>query len=149
MPDRWNYPNGSSEFPNHWILQKFDWLTEHVSVLLANQSHNRADMLAHLDRSEKHIHQRLDDLKDEIFARFERVEETQRLQARAPPGPQEPASSLAKSLFGVVGVFLFQTIPWGRIFLLASGAFIGLAGHLMPDRTKAMMKGLMGLWGGS
>lgn len=120
----WTGPNGSSEWP--------------LRLILDTLAQNKADILLHLDRQAHHVSQRVDDLREQVVPRLERAEaRLYGLEERL--APPEKESSLAKSLFGTVGVFLFGVIPWKHVALMLPGILIAIFGHLMPEQTRQVL----------
>lgn len=142
--ETWSTPSLSQ-----WIFEQHYRLAQNVAVLLANQATNKADIIEQLRQHRDHHDQRLDDLKDEIFPRFERLEaKSEQLQEKiASPSKPAPESSLAKSLFGSIGVGLFQIIPWKHLGMMLPAILIAIAGHVEPVGTKRLLLALAKLFG--
>jgi len=142
--ETWSTPPALS----HWIFEKHYELAQNVAALLANQQTNKADILEHLRMYQARNDQRMEDFKDEIFPRLERwearIEEVHDkvLTASSPPAAE---SSLAKSLFGSIGVGLFQIIPWKHVGLMLPGILLAIAGNLAPEGTKNFIIAAVGL----
>lgn len=118
-----------------WIFEKHYELAQTLADVvanqrtsLANQQANKADILEHIRVYHEHHSQRMDDFKDEIIPRLERLESR--------PSKPEAESSLAKSLFGSIGVFLWGVIPWKHLGLMLPGILLAIAGNLAPEGTK-------------
>ena len=133
-----------------WVFEKNYEIAQNVAALLANQSNNKADIIEKLRMQRVHYDQRMDDLKNEIFPRFDRqdrhIEQLQDKIASAPSKP-EAESSLAKSLFGSIGVGLFQIIPWKHLGMMLPAILIAIAGHVEPVGTKRLLLALAKLFG--
>lgn len=126
-PDPWSAPPPSTA-PWQWIFDKHYELAQNVAALLANQQTNKADILEHLRLHRDHHDQRFDDFRDEVIPRLVRLE--------ARPSKPEPESSLARSLFGSIGVFLLGVIPWKHVWLMAPGIILAAASNLAPEGTR-------------
>ncbi len=140
--DIWQTPGLSQ-----WVFEKHYELAQNVAALLANQQANKADILEHLRMHRDHHDQRLDDFKDEIFPRLERsearIEEVHdKVLAGSPPAQE---SSLVKSLFGSIGVFLWGVIPWKHLGLMAPGILLAIASNLAPEGTRRFVIGALDL----
>lgn len=142
--ETWSNPGLS-----HWIFEKHYELAQSVAAVLANQQTNKADILEHLRMLRDHHDQRLDDFKEEIVPRLERsearIEEVHdKVLASAPSPVQE--SSLAKSLFGSIGVFLWGVMPWKHLGLMAPGILLAMASNLAPEGTRKFIFGVVDLF---
>lgn len=147
-PDPWPSPPSPTS-PWQWIFDKHYELAQTLAVVvanqqtsLANQQTNKADILEHIRVYHEHHSQRMDDFKDEIIPRLVRLE--------ARPSKPEPESSLARSLFGSIGVFLWSVLPWKHIGLMAPGIILAAASNLAPESTRKFIFGVVSLfWGTS
>jgi hypothetical protein len=143
--ETWSTPSPS---PYQWIFEQQYRLAQSVAVLLANQATNKTDIIQQLREHRDHHDQRLDDLKGEIFPRFERLEaKTEQLQEKiASPSKPAPESSLAKSLFGSIGVGLFQILPWKHIGLMLPGILLAIASNMAPESMRRFILGIVDLF---
>jgi uncharacterized protein YdcH (DUF465 family) len=126
----------------HWIFEKHYELARDVAALLANQQTNKADIIEHLKSHRIHHDQRLDDFKDEIVPRLERWEaRIEEVHDKLMSGPSRPEaeSSLAKSLFGSLGVFLWGVIPWKHLGLMLPGILLAISSNLFPESTRKVI----------
>lgn len=105
-----------------------------VDVLLQNQATNKADLQGEMRAGMAHVSQRIDDMLPRIAS----LEQAQRSSPEAP--------SFAVRWFGVVGVFLIEKLPWKHIVFLGSGVLIGVMGHVMPERVRALGTSLLEAW---
>ena len=105
-----------------------------VDALLQNQASNKADILDRVEQLREDTHRRIDDM----LPRMASLEESRRSSPEAP--------SFAAKLFGVVGAFLIEKLPWKRIVFLGSGVLIGVMGHAMPERVRALGASLLDAW---
>lgn len=130
---------------SHWIFEKHYELAQTLAVVvanqqtsLANQQANKADILEHIRVYHEHHSQRMDDFKEEIIPRLERLESR--------PSKPEAESSLAKSLFGSIGVGLFQIIPWKHLGLMLPGILLAIASNWAPESTRKFIVAVVDLF---
>lgn len=126
-------PSGSSEWllkslleVVHQMLPQLGQIGADVRTLASNQATNKADILAQVQKGHEHTNQRLDDL----------IPRVAKLEVGSQSSPVKD-SSWAKSLFGSVGEFLLQKLPWKHLIRMSPGILIALFGHMMPERMKA------------
>lgn len=134
-------PNGSGEWlPRyilealHEILPAIGRMAADVQNLATNQAVNKADIL-----------KRVEDVRTELKDHILRIEGGQPSQSAA-------KSTMVRSLFGSVGAWVLERLPWKHAALMGLGAVGALLGHFMPERVKNAGVGLakiwMDLWGG-
>lgn len=126
--------NGSVEWLPRYILEAFHHLLPQIGKieaavqnLTANQAINKSDIL-------KRVEEVRTELKDHI------------LRIESGKSPSEAKSTWVRSLFGSVGAWVLERLPWKHALLMGLGAAGALFGHIMPDRLKNAGVGLIKIW---
>ncbi len=140
-----HYQNGSDAWLIRSLFESTKELLGSVRVLEANQSANKADLLTHFRVHAEHTNQRLDDLRDSLVPRLESNERMirevdQRLgSVRLDTDSMDSRPSTAESLFGPVGAYILENVPWKHVMVLASGALFAAASHLLPEQVWTLL----------
>lgn len=139
-------PNGSNEWlPRyilealHAILPQIGQMASDVRSLAQNQAHNRRDILDQMHRGLDSLRADLSHLRDRMISIEESHHQSQ----------SEAKSSVVRSLFGSVGGWVLEHIPWKHAMLMLLGAGTALFGHLAPERVKTVIGQIGKLWAGS
>ena len=134
--------SGSTEWLPSLLLKTLHTLLGEVGELKANQKANRRDIIDRLEIHQEFHSRQVGDLKLEMLSRLDSHEQSIRA-LQSSRGQPEAESSMAKSLFGSVGAFLIEVIPWKHVAVMFPWAAIALFGHLMPEQTKAVILKVM------
>lgn len=142
-----NAPTGSHEWLQALMLNRLHDVLQAVGSIKSSQDRFETQYLRLLDRQADHFNDRIADLVMNYSPRIEFIEA--RLNEQRPPqnasaAPPAP-TSWAERLFGVVGVWVIERVPWKHVAYMAPGVIVAIAGHVAPAWVSAVLKGLFGL----
>lgn len=142
-----NSSDSGDEWLSRLILQSLHDLLQTVGAVKSAQEQMPRDLMRHIDRQADHFNERIADLTMNYGLRLSALEEQAVERAAKPaPSPQEPASSTVR-LFGSVGAWLIEIIPWKHVAYMAPGVVVAIAGHMFPAEVAAALKALPALFG--
>lgn len=140
------YRNGSDSGSGEWlqplILRNLHEVLSTLGAVKAAQEQMPRDLMRHMDRQSDHFSERLADLSMNHGLRLSALED--QMHQRSPSPSDQP--SLAVKLFGSVGAWAIERVPWKHVAYMAPGLVVAVAGHLFPTETAVALKAWFPAW---
>jgi len=133
--------NGSEGSLNPLLVNVLLGIRDELGQVKAMTVGNRTAMLERTDMLKERLDTRIQDLKEEVFWRFQRGDASlAALEQRV----REQESAMPSSMMHTAMFWAIEHLPWKHLLFMAPAFLIGALGQFMPE---AILKVLMVLFG--